>query len=523
MGLRQLKIHHFILLSLFITVANGLPFLAADYVPLWDWPAHLSRAYVIRNIQDNGDLGVFYNLHSWLMPNIASDLGLVWLMSWFDPYTAGRLFVYVTILLTMFGVGLTSYALNRRLLAIPLLLSAVLAFNGILLWGFINYLFGIALVLCGIGTWILLERFSFTSRVAIGCLISTIIFFAHLAAFGIYALTIFSYSFQAFLLARKSTGKNDVSGIIIAALNIIPLVAIFLALSPMKSGASLIQYPTLSIKMEGLIQGLITYNLFADILFFSVIFLVLIIAVRHWRDYISLDRPLLFPIVSLVFVYLVAPHILIGSAFFESRLPIAILLMFVSSLKDDFVAYRYKYVIVIFLSITIFVRSILLTSDWRNYNGHYQAFNSCFNSLPEGAVMGVVRSIGSNDSASRLRRWQPPVEWVASYATIERHIFIPQMFAQLAQQPITVKEPYIRLYKTYGNSIEKVKNFAELEKYINNFSREFLLTQRNNKPKNLLLLVLIDRNDRQEASYSEEIICHGNGFYVLDLLKGMNK
>ncbi len=519
-----MKIHHFILLSIFISIADGLPFLVTNYLPLWDLPFHLARAYVIWNIQHNGDLGVFYNLHSWLMPNIASDLGLVWLMSWLEPYTAGRLFVYITVFLTMFGVGLTSYALNRRLLAIPLLLSAVIVFNGILIWGFINYLFGVALVLCGIGTWILVEHFSFAGRVVIGCLISTVIFFSHFAAFGIYALTIFSYSFQAFLLARKSTGKNDVTGITIAGLTILPLVTIFLAASPMKSGGLSIQYPTLRIKMEGLIQGLITYNLFADILLFVVIFLVLIIVVRHWRDYISLDSPLLFPIVSLAFVYLVAPHnFFFGSSFFESRLPIAVMLMFVSTIQDYFVAIRYKRLMVIFLLMIIFVRSILLTSDWRKYNDDYQEFTSCFNTLPEGAVMGVVRSIGSNDFTSRLNRWQPPVEWVASYATIERHIFIPQMYAQAAQQPITVKEPYTRLYHNYGGSIKRVNNYAELEMYIEKFSRESWLTQRNDNSINLLLLVLFDKNDRQVAKYPGEIVCHGNGFYVLNLLKEMNK
>jgi hypothetical protein len=509
---------HFFLLFLFVAIANGLPFLAADYIPLWDWPFHLARAYVIRNIEHGGDLGSFYQIHSWLMPNIASDIGLVWLMSWFEPYVAGRIFVYLTLFLTMSGVGLISYALNRRLMAVPLLISAVLVFNGILIWGFINYLFGLALALGGIGTWILIERRSFIVRMILGFVLSGFIFFAHFAAFGIYTLVIFTYSFQAFLLVRKNTGKNDFAGIFIAILNIAPLIIIFILGSPMKKGVNLLEYPSPFVKIQGLIQGLITYNAFADVLSCLVIILIVAFGLLHRRGMMKLENPLLLPLLFLACVYFFSPHILFGSAFFESRLPIAFLFLFVSSIRDDFVGSKYKFIINL-LIITVFIRSLLFAADWKKYGNIYQEYINCFNSLPKGAIMGVVRSNENNNLATRLYRWQPPVEWVASYATIEKHIFIPQMIAEATKQPFSVKAPYSELYKLYSERIDRIKNHAEMEIYIDLFRRNSQSILEINTQRNLLLLVLLDEYGQKNISYTSECTCRGNGFYILDLMK----
>src|SRR5262249_11770659 len=69
------------------------------------------------------------------------------------------------------------------------LLAFLLLYDRILLWGFLNYLFGLGLAICGLALWLSLDdkparRAGASALVALAC------FLSHIAAFGIYALAI---------------------------------------------------------------------------------------------------------------------------------------------------------------------------------------------------------------------------------------------------------------------------------------------------------------------------------------------
>ena len=70
------------------------------------------------------------------------------------------------------------------------LLAFLLLYNRILLWGFLNYLFGIGIALVGTASWLALEARRWWLRVLASSLVALACFFSHIAAFGFYALVL---------------------------------------------------------------------------------------------------------------------------------------------------------------------------------------------------------------------------------------------------------------------------------------------------------------------------------------------
>ena len=71
------------------------------------------------------------------------------------------------------------------------LLAFLLLYNRMLLWGFLNYLFGIGVALAGAALWLALERERWWLRILASSLVALACYLSHIAAFGFYALVIF--------------------------------------------------------------------------------------------------------------------------------------------------------------------------------------------------------------------------------------------------------------------------------------------------------------------------------------------
>jgi hypothetical protein len=513
----DLKKNKTLWIILFIAGLTGLPFWAGHYLPFFDWPFHLARAYVLHDILNDGGMSQFYEIHSWLMPNIASDFVLTHLMSWFTPYLAGKLFVFSMLALTLFGVGLIGFSLHRKIQIIPLLFAAILIFNGILGWGFVNYLFGVALALTGIGSWMLIPRESFALKLTIGLLFSCLVYLSHLAAFGIYTLVLVTICCQELIAEYQASRKAIATDTAAALLSTLPFYVFFIVTSPMKNGASKLEFVTLKIKFEGLIQGFMTYDVFADIVAFFAILVFLGLVLMNWRSYFSLKNKLCLSVSLLALVYLISPHILFGSAFFESRLPIALLLLSASFVRDDLLQQKHRISLIGILVVAVFARDLSLGYAWYRYQKTYDSYLGCFESLPNAATIGAVRELGGDNSmSSRFKRWQPPVEWVGAYAVIQKNVFFPEMYADVLKQPITPRPPYKRLYDIYGNLVKRVDSSVELNNFIAKFIHDFDSLPLDQEQRNLYLMIFLPSHESGENQHYQTV-CSGDGFKILKL------
>src|SRR5437763_7248111 len=168
----------------------SVPLFSTVLPPLFDYPNHLARFAVLAAGGNE-----FYEVRWAPLPNLAGDIIVPLLARAMPVAIAGKLFLVMIFALILGG----AMWLNRIVAGIwrfwPLLATAFL-YNLQLRWGFLNYLFGLGIALCGAALWLALERARLLLRVVASMLVALLCYFSHISAFGVYALIILGIEVQ---------------------------------------------------------------------------------------------------------------------------------------------------------------------------------------------------------------------------------------------------------------------------------------------------------------------------------------
>ena len=177
------------LLTLFsaLMLAAVAPLFLVDVVPLANMPNHMARIRILAEIGQDPALAASYRLNWGLQPNLAVDLLLTPLVGIVEPLTLGRWFT-VLCMLALAGGTIAAYrAINGRLDIWPAALFLFI-YNHVLIWGFLNFLFGLGLGLAGFAAWVATSDRPGWRRTALFGLGGVVMFFVHLMALGIYGV-----------------------------------------------------------------------------------------------------------------------------------------------------------------------------------------------------------------------------------------------------------------------------------------------------------------------------------------------
>ncbi|HEX3402927.1 MAG TPA: hypothetical protein VHT74_21635, partial [Acetobacteraceae bacterium] len=121
--------------------------------PLLDYPNHLARATVLAFGSSDPILSRIYAAHWTIIPNLGTDLVLPPLMHILPVHLAGRIVVGCAILLPVIGTLAYSRATFDTWSAWPLA-AGLVAYNGTVLLGFINFVVAIGIALLLAASWI---------------------------------------------------------------------------------------------------------------------------------------------------------------------------------------------------------------------------------------------------------------------------------------------------------------------------------------------------------------------------------
>src|SRR5689334_14531454 len=136
-----------------LLVLAAMPVLPSTILPLLDYPNHLARMYVLAHLPESATLQTYYAIDWHALPNLAMDATVPFLSRIVPLVWAGKIFVLATFLLLAGGTALLHRALFGRWTLWPCL-AFLLLYNRVLLWGFLNYLFGVGLALCAFASWV---------------------------------------------------------------------------------------------------------------------------------------------------------------------------------------------------------------------------------------------------------------------------------------------------------------------------------------------------------------------------------
>jgi hypothetical protein len=316
------------------------------------------------------------------------------------------------------------------------LLAFLLLYNRVLLWGFLNYLAGIALMLWALAAWIALERKPLVLRIGVGAVLATLVYLAHLAAFGCYALAAILFS------AAPRAGESFADSLKIRRLapvfvTLLPSIVLFL-MAPTSTASRHFGYGNPLRKFDLPVSIFDNYNRIFDGATFGVLFIAVIVGlIRHG---IALHPRLRWSVVAVLVAFLLMPSRFLSASGIDHRLPIAIAFLFVAASDWGAMAPRSRRFIVAALSLLFIVRMTVIETVWQHADRTYDSLRPIFDRIEPGATIAVAAP-AAEVQAGGITLYHFP-----TLAIIERHAFVDTIFADPLQQPLQLTDAVYPLW-----------------------------------------------------------------------------
>ena len=398
--------------------------------PLLDYPNHLARMHLLA---EGG--GAFYSVQWAVLPNLAEDLIVPPLARVISLDLAAKLFLILIFALIGGGVIWLNRVATAGWRLWPLL-GFLFLYNRILLWGFVNYLFGLGVALGGIALWLTLERRRWRLRVFSSLFVALACFFSHIAAFGVYALAIIGVEIlPAVAEVRDRQWPELRRRIAIGVLQFIAPAALWLYFRH-DAPSSTVSYAGFWRKADLLFSVFDNYDRAFDVVCFAL-FLALI-GWLIWTRRLGL-APRLAAAAGVVFVaYLVLPSQLHGGSGADHRLPTAFFLLLVAASAPNFPSPRIIKAVGFIAALVLVLRLGMIERIWREADQVYSADLAAIDALPHGSKIAIAHP--------DLFHVVPiPEVHLALLAIQRREAFVPTLFAIAGQQPVALKPAFAAL------------------------------------------------------------------------------
>ena len=429
--LPALGFRRFVLLFAALFAVSAVPVLICDTLPLFDYPNHLARMHILADLARSPELQRFYEIVWRPVPDLAMDAIVPTLAHVMPLDWAGKAFVLLTLLLLAGGAAALHRALFGVWSAWPCL-AFLLLYSRILLWGFLNYLFGLGLGLCATALWIALRRQSPALRLAFGVPAALALFFAHLLAFGLYGVMVMGYE-AGQLLQRPSARGRAAAGLALAGVTFVPALVILFTVTPGAIGGA-VRYGHLARKLDLLFSVFDNYSRPFDVACFAVAALALIFL--FWRRWVRLAPAISVPLALLALVYLAMPSQLATASGADHRIPLLLFLVLVAGSEWTAPRAAARRVFLAAALALFAARLGVVTAVWHDSDKVYASLLPALDQLPAGSRVAVAYPPEALNSEAT------PLAHFPTLAIVRRDAFVPTLFAFPTQQPVALRPAY---------------------------------------------------------------------------------
>jgi hypothetical protein len=407
---------------------SAVPVFSTVLPPLVDYPNHLARMHLLA---EGGD--AFYAVHWAVLPNLAEDLIVPPLARVLPLDIAAKLFLVMIFALMAGGVICLNRVATGGWWLWPLL-GFLFLYNRVLLWGFVNYLFGIGVALGGTALWLALERRRWWLRVPSSSLAAFACFLSHLAAFGFYTLVILGVeALPAVDELRARQWRAFGRRIAIAAPQFIAPTVLLLGVRH-DAPRGTVSYAGVWRKADLLFSVFDNYDRAFDLVCFAM-FLALI-GRLVWTRRLGMG-PRLATAAGIVFAaYLLLPSQMFGGSGADRRLPIAFFLLLIAASAPRFASRRVAAAVGMVAAAILVIRLGVIEGVWRKADRIYSADLGGINALPRDSKLAIAQP------PSLFHVVPVPEVHLAVLAIPRREAFVPTLFAIPGQQPVAFKPAF---------------------------------------------------------------------------------
>jgi hypothetical protein len=427
----------------------------------------MARISILAHWQQWPSLHEFYEVRSFLLPNIGTDLLMLGAAKLMPLELAGRAMVALTLATMLSGTVALHWSLYRRFSIWPLI-GALFLYNWIFIFGFLNYLFGVGLMLWGLAIWIALADRPAGLRLAVGTVIAFAIFFAHLVSFGLYALALAGFELQRAVPDLRARPRAALARLVVGALPFAPPLLLFVALSPTaeEAGGQIKYAPEWFWKLFIVARTFMSMNLGLDVVSACVLLLVAVAVLLRGR--LLFAREMLAGAALVAAAVIAVPWKMFGAVFVDARIPIALIFLVIACTQLQARRAWIGRAIYVVLGALLVARSLVLAHDWQTYDRVFASFSEALAQVPENSV--IVTATAAPEQARSLPewvdRWRPPVRHGASLALLEKPMFAVNTWATPSQQPIATTPRWSALYRFQEQNPRPVDSADELQSFV---------------------------------------------------------
>jgi hypothetical protein len=492
-----------------------VPLWFVDYPPLQDYPFHIARMYILEHWHASQHLQNWYEIRSFVLPNVGMDLLVLALSKALPTGLAGQTFVALTFALTLGGT-LFLYRIIHQEFAFWPLIASLFLFNKVLFMGFLNYLFGVAVLLWAIGLWIYASSFSPWVRVLVGTLLSTALFFCHIVALVLFAVVVAGLELQramgTFSVSKATASRNLIVG---ASIFVVPFVLFLMSPTSGEAEGESVRnlfmldfwYKSVLVKNTWITQE---YPLLdASLIVFALLATFFVV----FKGKLKIHTSMYLALALLLLVYLLSPPGALSGAFLAMRIPVAILYVLIASTQILFVSRAWHNAFLSLVFIALLVNSSVVSFVWAKSSKILSQFTAAFSLLPDNSVLFVANATPKLGHDLWIDR-AVPIRHVASLAVLNGKTVVPATWSHPSQQPIVIKDHYQPIKDFQGNNPIDITSQEGLVETVGDLQR---LTADAGIPASSVYLLILQ--PRHSISNPSTTVSQGKYFTLLSLDK----
>lgn len=411
-----------------LLVIVSVPVFSTVLPPLLDYPNHLARMHLLL-----GGGNQFYAVRWAPLPDLAADLVIPALAHLVPLEIAGKLFLLIIFALLAGGtLWLNRVATGRwRWWG---LLAFLLLYDRILLWGFLNYLAGLGIALCGLALWLTMVDAPRWRRIAASSLVAFACFFSHIAALGVYALALAGIELPSALRRLRARDRGGLAKqLATVGLQFVVPAILFLFYRP-PSPLGTLGFTAPWRKPDLLFSIFDNYSRPFDVACFAL--LLALFGVLAWRRRLFVEPRLGLGLGVVFAAYVLLPSQMLSGSGVDRRLPIALFLLLIAATAPRALPRRGAVIVAIAVAVVFAARMAVIEKVWLHASRIYSADIAAIDTLPEGTKLAVAYPDRETNAGGI------PQLHVATLAAMRREAFVPTLFAYASQQPITLRPPY---------------------------------------------------------------------------------
>lgn len=405
----------------------AVPVLVAE-VPLGvDDLNHLARIYVRAHIGSDPDLTRLFAIRTGIIPYLGMDLILTPLARVLPIMLVGRIYILALVWGLVGAVVVLQRAFTSRIGLAPAV-TGLIAYNGLLAWGLINYMLGLVLALLLFAAWHSLRSRSWLVRLLIFGGGATVLYLTHLLAFVLYGVLVVSYEF----FGRPEPWRTSLRDWLVLAGQALPGLLLWSTLSAKIPSVSFaVEYVPIT-KVFALESPFLFGGAFGgfDTGLFTLCFFAATLCIAALRGWLLWSRYLTGPILVLLALTIGLPFKMLGVALIDYRFGVVAACLALAGSRLAPAALPHARLLVVGLALLMVMHIAEVSVLTYRCDSQYAELREALATLPRGLTLTTVLERGEpapNVACTRL----PIYEHISQLVTIDRSGYAPDFFARV--------------------------------------------------------------------------------------------